>query len=79
MSAGDSHIDKAHILLGLLKEKQGLVSKLLARFGVFCEDVRRKFFEKSLKRQCRCLKKPFLPTAKNSLDSVCAPASIQHS
>ncbi|MCX7643029.1 MAG: hypothetical protein N2116_04385 [Armatimonadetes bacterium] len=46
MDAGDSYIDTAHALWGLLEEKQGLVSKLLAHLGVFCEDVRRKFFEK---------------------------------
>lgn len=44
-SMGSSHIDTVHLLLGLLKEKQGLAAKLLAQFRVHYEDVQRIVFE----------------------------------
>ncbi|MFZ8851232.1 MAG: Clp protease N-terminal domain-containing protein, partial [Armatimonadota bacterium] len=44
-SMNDSHIDTAHLLLGLLKEKQGLAAKILAKYNVRYEDVRRRIYD----------------------------------
>jgi ATP-dependent Clp protease ATP-binding subunit ClpC len=41
----DSHIDTAHLLLGLLREKQGLAAKILAKYNVRFEDVRRRLYD----------------------------------
>ncbi len=37
--------DTAHLLLGLLRERQGLAAKILAKYNVRFEDVRQRFFE----------------------------------
>ncbi|GBC99619.1 ATP-dependent Clp protease ATP-binding subunit ClpC [bacterium HR17] len=44
-SMNDSHIDTAHLLLGLLREKQGLAAKILAKYNVRFEDVRRRLYD----------------------------------
>ncbi len=41
----DPQIDTSHILLGLLKEKQGLAAKILQKYSVRFEEVRRKVYD----------------------------------
>ena len=48
-SLGDSHIDTGHLLLALLREKQGLAAEILAKYNVRYEDVRKRLYE--LKRE----------------------------
>lgn len=50
-SMGHSHIDTEHLLLGLLKEGQGLAAKSLAQFGVRYEDVRRAVTEQRVVKE----------------------------
>lgn len=47
-SMNDSHIDTAHVLLGLLREKQGLAARILAKHNVRFEDVRRRLYDLKL-------------------------------
>ncbi len=41
----DSHIDTAHLLLGLLRERQGLAAKILAKYNVHFKDARQCFLK----------------------------------
>lgn len=41
----DSQIDTAHLLLGLLRERQSLAARLLSKYHVRFEDVRRRLYE----------------------------------
>jgi ATP-dependent Clp protease ATP-binding subunit ClpC len=42
---GDKHIGTEHLLLGLLRDKHGTPARLLMRYGVRFEDVRRKVYD----------------------------------
>lgn len=44
-SLGDKHIGTEHLLLGLLRDKHGTSARLLTRYGVRFEDVRRKIYD----------------------------------
>ena len=48
-SMNDSHIDTGHLLLALLRERQGLAAEILAKYNVRYEDVRKRLYE--LKRE----------------------------
>jgi len=56
-SLGDSHVDTAHLLLGLLREKQGLAAKILAKYNVRYEDVKRRLYELKQEMQRKPLEK----------------------
>ncbi len=58
-SMNDSHIDTAHLLLALLKEKQGLAAKILAKYNVRYEEVRKRLYE--LKEEVQPETKPTKP------------------
>ena len=66
-SMNDSHIDTAHLLLALLKEKQGLAAKILAKYNVRYEDVRKRLYELKLKEALRKQKKPVAPETTEDL------------
>lgn len=58
-SLGDSHIDTGHLLLALLREKQGLAAKILAKYNVRYEDVRKRLHE--LREEVQSITKPTKP------------------
>ena len=62
----DSHIDTAHLLLALLKEKQGLAAEILAKYNVRYEDVRKRLYELKLKEALR-KRKPVAPETTEDL------------
>ncbi|MFA0740656.1 MAG: hypothetical protein DFNUSKGM_000763, partial [Candidatus Fervidibacter sacchari] len=66
-SLGDSHIDTGHLLLALLRERQGLAAKILAKYNVRYEDVRKRLYELKLKEALRKQKKPVAPETTEDL------------
>ncbi len=67
-SMNDSHIDTAHLLLALLKEKQGLAAKILAKYNVRYEEVRKRLYELRLEVEAlRKQKKPVAPETTEDL------------
>jgi hypothetical protein len=59
----DSHIDTAHLLLGLLWEKQGIAAEILAKYGVCRKAVQQRLMElkaeKAEEEQPLCKPTPF--------------------
>jgi ATP-dependent Clp protease ATP-binding subunit ClpC len=65
-SMGDNYIDTTHLLLGLLKEKQGLAAKILAKYNVRYEDVRKRLYELKKEEALR-KRKPIVPETTEDL------------
>jgi ATP-dependent Clp protease ATP-binding subunit ClpC len=66
-SMNDIHLDTAHLLLGLLKEREGLAAKVLAKYGVCYEEIRKRLYELKSEAELPPKRRPVAPQTAEDL------------